>query len=58
MYQQKDTKFMPGDQVVHTTFGSGVVVEVDGDYITIIFKAPYGKKTIVGSHIALKRLKN
>ncbi|MCF0227569.1 MAG: UvrD-helicase domain-containing protein [Malacoplasma sp.] len=58
MYKQKDVKFMVGDQVVHTTFGAGVVVEVDGDYITIIFKSPFGKKTILSSHIALKRLKN
>ena len=58
MYEKKSTQFMIGDQVVHTTFGAGVVVEVDGDYITILFKAPYGKKVIIGSHIALKRLKN
>ena len=58
MYEQKNEKFLVGDQVVHTTFGAGVVVEVDGDYITIVFKAPFGKKTILGSHISLKRLKN
>ncbi len=49
-------KFKVGDVVVHTTFGSGVVVAINGDLLDIVFKRPYGKKTIVGTHNALKRV--
>jgi len=49
-------KYKVGDVVVHTTFGSGIVVKVDGTMIDVIFKAPYGKKTLVASHRALKRV--
>lgn len=49
-------KFKVGDVVVHTTFGSGVVVAINGDLLEIVFKRPYGKKTIVGTHNALKRV--
>ena len=49
-------QYKVGDVVVHTTFGSGVVTKVDGDMIDIIFKKPFGKKTLMASHNALKRV--
>lgn len=45
-----------GDVVVHTTFGSGVVVNVQDDTIDVIFKPPYRKKTLSAKHNALKRV--
>ncbi|MBQ0045435.1 MAG: UvrD-helicase domain-containing protein [Mycoplasma sp.] len=49
-------KFKVGDVIVHTTFGSGIVTKVDGSMIDVIFKKPYGKKTIVATHNAIKRV--
>lgn len=49
-------KFKVGDVIVHTTFGSGIVTKVDGAMIEVIFKKPFGKKTIVASHNAIKRV--
>lgn len=49
-------KFKVGDVIVHTVFGSGVITKVDGSMIDVIFKKPYGKKTIVASHNAIKRV--
>lgn len=51
-------QFKVGDIVVHTVFGSGVVTAVNGSLVDIVFKRPYGKKTIVASHNALKRVKS
>lgn len=55
VYTNKE-KFKVGDIIVHTVFGSGVVTKVDGKMIDVIFKKPYGKKTIVASHNAIKRV--
>lgn len=49
-------EFKVGDVVVHTTFGSGIVVAINGSLIDVVFKKPYGKKTLVSSHNALKRV--
>jgi len=49
-------QYKVGDVVVHTVFGEGVVVGVDGDFVNIMFKKPYGKKTIIGKHNSLKRV--
>jgi DNA helicase-2/ATP-dependent DNA helicase PcrA len=45
-----------GDLVVHDVFGKGVVVKVDGAMIDVAFSVPYGLKTLLGKHKALKRL--
>lgn len=55
IYTNKE-KFKVGDVIVHTTFGSGIITKVDGSMIDVIFKKPFGKKTIVSSHNAIKRM--
>ncbi|XQP55911.1 MAG: ATP-dependent helicase [Mycoplasmoidaceae bacterium] len=55
IYTNKE-KFKVGDVIVHTIFGSGIVTKVDGTMIDVIFKKPYGKKTIVATHNAIKRV--
>lgn len=55
IYTNKE-KFKVGDVIVHTTFGSGIVTKVDGTMIDVIFKKPFGKKTIVATHNAIKRV--
>ena len=57
-YEQKNVTFNIGDVVVHTTFGSGTVVGIKGDLIDILFKAPYGLRTIFKHHKNLKRIVN
>lgn len=55
IYTNKE-KFKVGDVIVHTTFGSGIITKVDGTMIDVIFKKPFGKKTIVATHNAIKRV--
>lgn len=55
IYTNKE-KFKVGDVIVHTTFGSGIVTKVEGTMLEVIFKKPYGKKTIVSTHNAIKRV--
>lgn len=49
-------QFKVGDIVVHTVFGSGIVIGVNGSMIDIMFKKPHGKKTLLSTHKALKRV--
>ena len=49
-------QYKVGDVVVHTIFGSGVVINVQDDVIDVIFKQPYRKKTLYAKHNALKRV--
>ncbi len=58
MYEEKAVKFSTGDIVSHTVFGMGTVLEVVDNLLTIAFKPPYGKKTLVATHKSLKRVKN
>ena len=57
-YNNFSIDFKIGDTIVHTVFGMGQIVEVDGDYIVVVFKKPYGKKTLNAHHKAIKRVKN
>ena len=57
-YNNFSIDFKVGDTIVHTVFGIGQIVEVDGDYIVVVFKKPYGKKTLNAHHKAIKRVKN
>ena len=57
-YNNFSIDFKVGDTIVHTVFGMGQIVEVDGDYIVVVFKKPYGKKILNARHKAIKRVKN
>ena len=57
-YNNFSIDFKVGDTIVHTVFGMGQIVEVVGDYIVVVFKKPYGKKTLNAHHKAIKRVKN
>lgn len=52
----KSTKFIVGDKINHKAFGDGLIVKVDGDIITVAFKAPHGIKKLMGSHPAIRKL--
>lgn len=49
--------FKPGDQITHRLWGSGVVMAVDGDYISILFAKPeIGLKKLSLSVAPIKKL--
>ncbi len=47
--------FRIGDRVIHTAFGEGIILKVNGDILDISFKPPFNNKTIVANHKSLKR---
>lgn len=54
-----DVKFEVGDWIVHTSFGEGVILEVDNSTVKIAFKnKSHGVKTILKNHKSLVRKLN
>lgn len=46
-----------GDKLMHSVYGDGIVLKVDGDLINIAFKNPaYGVKTLLGKHGSLSKV--
>lgn len=51
--------YRPGQKVVHDNFGDGIVVKVNGNFVEVAFKYPYGVKKLLASAKALHhRLKS
>lgn len=58
MYTKTPYKFKVGDQIIHTIFGLGIVLDVNGNYLEVSFKKPHGKQTLMANHKAIKRVIN
>ena len=48
-------QFKKGEEVVHTKFGTGVVLSCSNGFAKIMFAEPYGVKNIAAGHPSLKR---
>ena len=47
--------YQKGDLVIHKIFGEGVVVKIDGNYLTVAFSYPHGVKTILAGHPSFRK---
>ena len=53
----ENEKYQVGDKVVHTTFGVGNVLAVEGNKIDVLFPEPFGKKKLAIGFKAFHKLK-
>ncbi|MGL4952057.1 MAG: ATP-dependent helicase, partial [Mycoplasma sp.] len=51
-------KFRIGDWISHTKFGNGQVLAVNEMELSVMFKSPYNRKTVLSNHKAIKRASN
>ena len=51
-----DVEFKSGDVIMHLIYGRGVVVNVQGEYITVAFSKNYGIKKLMKTHKNIKKL--
>lgn len=51
-----NTTFKVGDKINHKAFGDGVVVEVNGDIISVIFNNNFGKKKLMANHPSIRKI--
>ena len=52
----EDVNFQDGDVIMHTIYGRGVIIEVNGDYITVAFAKNYGIKKLLKTHKSINKL--
>ena len=52
----KENDLNKGDKVEHSKFGPGIVITIVSDNATIAFESPYGIKTLLKDHKAIKKL--
>ena len=48
--------YIVGDRVIHTMYGSGTIVAIDGDFVSVAFSKNIGIKKIMKTHKNLKKL--
>ncbi len=53
----KNRDFVIGDNISHTSFGNGVIVNIRNDVVDVVFQEPYGTKTLLKNHKSIERLK-
>ena len=51
-----DVEFKSGDVIMHLIYGRGVVVNVQGEYITVAFSKNYGIKKLMKTHKNIKKI--
>ncbi len=57
-YTTEQIEYRVGDQVVHTTFGIGMVLAINDKELTIYFSKIKSKKVIRADHTSIKRMMN
>lgn len=57
LYQKDNNSLIAGDRIQHITFGSGIIVEVDGDTIVVKFDNIKEYKTLLKNHKSLQKEK-
>ena len=56
MYTDKVSVYKPGDIVMHTIYGRGVVIEVKDTILSIAFAKNYGIKKLMKNHKSLRKI--
>lgn len=56
MYNENGADFKKGDIVMHTIYGRGVVVDIQGDLVSIAFAKNYGVKKLLKNHKSLRKM--
>ena len=51
-----DASYQKGDLVMHTTFGKGVVTDVDDRFVTIAFSFKIGTKKLLKNYVGIKKV--
>ena len=52
----EDVDIKEGDVIMHTIYGRGAVLEVNGDYITVAFAKNFGIKKLLKTHKSINKL--
>ena len=56
LYTKEEVDFKAGDVIMHTIYGRGVIIEVNGEFITVAFAKNYGIKKLLKNHKGIHKL--
>lgn len=51
-----NNEFKLGDKLNHKVFGDGLIVQIDGDIISVAFAMPYGIKKLMKNHPSIRKI--
>ena len=51
-----DVTYLPGEHVIHDTYGIGVIVTVKDKILSVAFKSPHGVKTLIKGHKSIRKV--
>ena len=55
MFHKEDIDYSYGDKVEHTTYGSGIVVAIDGQFLDVAFEHGIGIKKLLKNHKSINK---
>ncbi len=55
-YEANEQEFNSGDIIMHTIYGRGVIVDCQGDFISVAFAKNYGIKKLLKNHKSIKKV--
>ena len=56
LHTNNDVEYKEGDVIMHLIYGRGVIVHIEGDYITVAFSKNYGIKKLIKNHKSIKKM--
>lgn len=56
LYTNENIEFKNGDVIMHTIYGRGVIIEVNGDFIRVAFAKNFGIKKLLKNHKSIKKI--
>ena len=56
MFYEEDQGYKPGDVVMHSIYGRGVVISVDDSFVSIAFNKRYGVRKLMKNHSSIRKV--
>lgn len=55
-FYKEEQEYNPGDVVMHTIYGKGVIISVDKDFVSIAFNKNYGIRKLMKNHTSIRKV--
>ena len=56
IYYEEDQNYKPGEVVMHTIYGRGVIIDVDDKFVSIAFNKRYGIRKLMKNHSSIRKV--
>ena len=56
MYYEEDQDYKPGEVIMHTIYGRGVIIDVDDKFVSIAFNKRFGIRKLMKNHSSIRKV--